>query len=670
MADYTLAANVERLVGTSATRQVLRGNDLDNTLSSVGGRNVYEGGLGNDQYIVGLGDQVIERADEGIDEVVTSLAVYTLTDHVENLTGSSLAGQKLVGNELDNIIRSGTGFNVLIGRDGNDTYVLAGGQPDNVVELAGEGYDTVLTSSDFYIWENNFIEELRAVDADATTPLVLSGNSLANLIVGNAGDNLIISGGGADILSGLSGNDRYVVSSQDVVIVEVEGGGNDALLTSVDYTLAEGVHIETLQTRDVTGTSNLRLTGNSLANTVLGNAGNNVLDGGGGADVMQGLGGNDTYFVDHAADVVFEAAGDGDDIVYTSVSFSLGAGSDIETLAIFDALSTSNLTLTGNSLANTLIGNAGNNLFFGGGGADVLQGLGGNDRYYVDSVGVTVLEVEGGGNDALLTSVDYTLAEGVHIETLQTRDVTGTSNLRLTGNSLANTVLGNAGNNVLDGGGGADHIIAGLGNDVLIGGSGDDILDGGVGTDVAVFGGIRADYTITQSEGKTLIVGADGSDSLTNIERLQFSDGIYDMAGVRIAAASFETLPPRPGENKKTDDRSEHVAGASSDVANKVSSAGPLVQPALTKPEVSEDAEFHFALTDRITDDFLLVDFSSQNPDRHSGVPPFTESGVWYADVISQRSIFINEGAFFDHLTDITIRSEYDHLSSSLSWTE
>ena len=763
LADYTLAANVERLVGTSSTSQILRGNALDNTLSSIGGRNTYEGGLGNDRYIVGLGDQVVEGTDEGIDEVETNLDVYTLSANVENLTGASLRGQKLVGNELDNVLRSGTGFNVLMGRAGNDTYVLGGGQPDNIVEIAAEGYDTVLTTSDFYIWEGNFIEELRAIDADATTPLVLSGNSQANVIVGNAGNNLIISGGGADTLSGLGGNDRYVVSSQDVVIFEAAGGGNDALLTSVDYTLAEGVHIEILQTRDTTGTSNLRLTGNSLANTVLGNAGNNVLNGGGGADVMQGLGGDDIYFVDNASDVVLEAASQGEDIVYTSVSYILGAGSHIETLAIFDALGTSGLTLTGNSLANILIGNAGANLIFGGGGGDVLQGLGGNDRYYVDNIGVTVLEAAGGGNDALLTSVDYTLAEGVHIEILQTRDTTGTSNLRLTGNSLANTVLGNAGNNVLnggggadvmqglggddiyfvdnasdvvleaasqgedivytsvsytlgvnshietlaisdanstsnltltgnlqanilignagnnlifgggganvlsglkgndryyvdsvgvvvfeaegegedalltsvdftlaagvhietlqtrdvtgttnlkltgnelsnsllgnagnnllDGGGGADLITAGLGDDVLVGGLGDDILDGGDGFDIASFSGNRADYTISQSGSKTLVAGIDGSDTLFRIERLKFADGIFDLSGAPVPEAAFETLPPEAVDSKTAGHIEAQVGETVGETCSSPSSASgerqfnvfeaPLVWPVL-----------------------------------------------------------------------------------------
>ena len=50
------------------------------------------------------------------------------------------------------------------------------------------------------------------------------------------------------------------------------------------------------------------------------NIGNNLPGGGIGADTMVGGAGNDTYFVDDAADTVFENASEGVDSVFSTVS--------------------------------------------------------------------------------------------------------------------------------------------------------------------------------------------------------------------------------------------------------------------------------------------------------------------------------------------------------------
>jgi Ca2+-binding RTX toxin-like protein len=60
--------------------------------------------------------------------------------------------------------------------------------------------------------------------------------------------------------------------------------------------------------------------------------------------------GNDTYRVDNAFDVVIEAAGGGHDRVWTSVSYALSAGSEIELLATTNASGTTAINLTGNAL--------------------------------------------------------------------------------------------------------------------------------------------------------------------------------------------------------------------------------------------------------------------------------------------------------------------------------
>lgn len=75
------------------------------------------------------------------------------------------------------------------------------------------------------------------------------------------------------------------------------------------------------------------------------------------------------------------------------------------------------------------------------------------------------------------------------------------------------------------GGSAADTITGNSLDNMITGGGGNDTIDGGAGDDVAVFSGDRNDYTITTTGGTTTVAsgGAEGTDTLTNIEFLQFN---------------------------------------------------------------------------------------------------------------------------------------------------
>jgi Ca2+-binding RTX toxin-like protein len=197
-----------------------------------------------------------------------------------------------------------------------------------------------------------------------------------------------------------------------------------------------------------------------------GGLGNDRLDGGTGADRMAGGANDDWYFVDNAGDVVIEAAGEGSDRVFASVSYALGAGASVETLSTASNAGTAAINLTGNALAQTLVGNAGANVLDGKGGADTMAGLGGSDYYFVDSAADRIIEGASEGTaDRVYASVSYALGAGVHVETLSTASNAGTAAINLTGNEFANAVIGNAGTNVLDGKAGADTLADFEGND-------------------------------------------------------------------------------------------------------------------------------------------------------------------------------------------------------------
>ena len=142
---------------------------------------------------------------------------------------------------------------------------------------------------------------------------------------------------------------------------------------------------------------------------------------------MTGGVGNDTYFVDNAADVVTENAGEGTRTrSYASVSYTLAATTQVETLR---ANTTTGVTLTGNAFSHTIVGGAGNDTLIGGAGNDILNGdagadtmIGGagNDTYFVDNAGDVVTEAVGqGANDTVSASVNYSLTAGSEIEFLR-----------------------------------------------------------------------------------------------------------------------------------------------------------------------------------------------------------------------------------------------------------
>jgi Ca2+-binding RTX toxin-like protein len=353
----------------------------------------------------------------------------------------------MVGGRGNDVLNGGSAADIMAGDAGDDTYVVDNAG-DVVVENAGAGNDTVLSTVNFRL-SNNVERLVLQGGAD----LQGFGNDLANTIVGNDGNNLIDGGTGADAMSGGGGNDTYFVDNGGDNVSESPGQGNDTVFASVDYRLPANVETLVLQ-----GGANLQGFGNNLANVIYGNGGNNLIDGGGGIDLMVGGAGDDTYFVDDPSDSCFEVAGQGNDAVFASCNYGLAA--DVEILVM---QGNGDFQGYGSNQANTLYGNSGNNLLNGAGGPDIMIGGAGNDTYFVDNAGDRVIENPGEGTDAVFSTTNYGLPANVEALVLQ-----GAGNLSGTGNSLANSIFGNSGDNTLDGGAGADVLTGNAGNDTFV----------------------------------------------------------------------------------------------------------------------------------------------------------------------------------------------------------
>ncbi|MDQ6435109.1 calcium-binding protein [Mesorhizobium sp. LHD-90] len=278
-----------------------------------------------------------------------------------------------------------------------------------------------------------------------------------------------INGGGNPLLGGLLDNGGTVLTLSPLDGSPLIGAGGNAGLPADSFDIdGDGDTTEPLPldarggTRVVGGTVDIgaveqivdeTIGGTAAADTIVGGLGNDVLRGGAGGDTIDGGVGIDT------ADYSGSALGVSVNLNLAIPQISAGDAKD-------DVL-TGIENIRGGGLADVLTGDFGDNVIDGRAGADILRGFGGDDLFYVDNMGDMVLETAGEGFDQVAARGDYTLGAGQDIEWLNTTNAGAVRNIDLKGNELAQTIVGNNGNNWLhDGGvGGGDRLWGGGGND-------------------------------------------------------------------------------------------------------------------------------------------------------------------------------------------------------------
>jgi Ca2+-binding RTX toxin-like protein len=404
-------------------------------LNGGGGADDLFGGAGSDWADYsdsGVGVHVF--LDAGVGELGT--AQGDTYNSVENVWGSAyndflrgtVGTNQLVGAVGSDVLDGGLGSDHLDGGDGYDfahyTNSLSGVLVDLLSNggIGGDAEDDTFTSIEGVF--GSLYDDIISGDHGNNN---LFGESGDDRLIGNNGNDGLLGGLGEDRMEGGIGNDDYFVDNPLDEVIELAGNGQDTVYSEISLPLA--ANVETLW---LTGAANINGTGNALPNLLRGNVGSNQLDGGGGVDTMLGDLGNDVYIVDTANDSAIEYAGEGSDTVRTNVSYSLTAGSDIETLRTTNDNSVAAINLTGNGSGNHVRGNSGNNVINGGGGNDELTGLGGQDAFLFNTTLDAMFNVD--------SIPDFNVAD----DTIQLDDAIFSSNLGLGNISSGEFVMGAA----------------------------------------------------------------------------------------------------------------------------------------------------------------------------------------------------------------------------------
>ncbi|MDX2309363.1 MAG: calcium-binding protein [Hyphomicrobium sp.] len=433
-------ANVENITLLGTTALIATGNSGANRLSGEQNTaaNSLSGLAGSDLYLVGAGDTVTETAAGGADTVGSSTRNLDLAQFA-NVESISLFGTLALtarGNNGANLIdgEKNTAANALTGLAGNDTFIIGTG--DSIVETGTGGTDVVMSATRSIALAS--FSNVENVNLLGTLALTATGTTGANQLSGDQNT-------AANQLTGLAGNDLYIIGAGDT-IVETATGGSDTV----------GSSTRNLDLAQFTNVENITLFG-STALTARGNSGANSLDGkqNSAANTLTGLGGNDTYIIGSNDRIVEAANGGADLVVGSTVSVNISTFANVENIVLVGA---STISATGNSIGNSLDGaqNTGANLLVGGGG---------NDTYFIGA-GDRVSEAASGGTLDIAVSATVSLdLSSVNFANVEQVVLQGTAALNATGNTSANALIGNAGANVLNGK---------LGNDLMTGGTGAD----------------------------------------------------------------------------------------------------------------------------------------------------------------------------------------------------
>ena len=518
-----------------------------------------EGGAGSDTIFGNDGNNAL-RGMDGDDEI-------------DGFGGDD----ELLGGAGADELRGGEGHDLLDGGAGDDT--IDGGAGWNRIRLSGnlDNYDVVTNLDGTYTITDNragspdgsdtFTRIQEVVFANTTVGLwslvdpneisgagIINGTAARDRMEGSDGDDelrgfdaedQLVGGDGNDLLDG--GPSAYDDSNfvWDIVNYFDEYWQNPGIRSGVTVDLINNMATDTYGANDTIYNIE-RVFGTPLGDTIIGS--DNDVTGEAydpyiGADTIHGNGGYDNLRYNLA-----EPFGTPGGITVTFDATIVGAGTAIDPAGDIDTF-TGIEAITATHSDDILTGGAGWQRFMPLNGADTVDGGADsdmvayhNDASYGGLAGIAV-------DLAIVDGQGYASATDGWGNVDRLRDVE-----EIRGTGAADTILGDAADNIFEGRQGNDTLEGREGSDRLLGGLGDDDLDGGAGADDlfgdsgndTINGGLGDDY-LSGGLGfdQFVIAAGDGNDTVADF--VLGEDTLDLAAGLTITSLTEAEVGGEPG---------------------------------------------------------------------------------------------------------------------------
>ncbi|HEX7115844.1 MAG TPA: hypothetical protein VF193_11995 [Steroidobacter sp.] len=528
--------------GAASQNVVILGGDGADVLTGTRGDDTLVGGNGNDTLTGGAGDDTL-IGEAGID-------LLRGGDGNDTLKGDA-GNDVLEGGAGDDVLEGGDGVDTLRGGAGNDT--LTGGAGNDVID-GGAGDDTATFSGAF----SDYRIELHGSTVTVTHKDggVNGVDTLTNVeVLEFAGGETLNLAGGVRVFDGEGALKAIYEDLRDALAAAEDG---DVLeLLAGNFTLVLDETFQGIDASIILRGANAGLSAGSIARgaesaiTVIGGplavlAENVTIDGVSVAAMIQAgpeaqgltlinsrLNGSPNVALQLAVDgaivsgnlitgdIGVEASSFGELIIQNNRFETETAGVRVEPGSGEEYLQISGNTFVGGSYGVSLQG-----------GVPDYENA---DIRISDNVFLSQMLAGVHADEQLPASLDGSLGASLPLNIYgttasnrpaQSVDVTFAS-------EEGDLLVGGLGEDTIDGTGGDDIVRGGAGNDILTGGAGDDFIYGGAGDDIAVFSGVKSQYTITRDtqSGVVIFTGPDGEDRLFGIERVRFAgEGDFDLA--------------------------------------------------------------------------------------------------------------------------------------------